>query len=493
MRGIRLYAKTFEFSGAQGKRASLNLAMANRHGLITGATGSGKTVTLQTLVEGFSQAGVPVFVTDIKGDLSGLAKSGKQSPKIIARLEQLLLDTYSNRPSPVILWDLFGKKGHPVRTTISDMGPLLLSSLLDLNGTQTAILYACFKIADDEGLLLLDMKDLRSMLIWMAENRKSLQKEYGNISSASVAAIQRGLLVLEQQGAEQFFGEPVLELGDLMQVDFSGNGVVSLLDATSLLPQPKLYSTFLLWLLAELFEQLPEVGDRTKPVLVLFFDEAHLIFKNAPDVLLEKVEQVVRLIRSKGVGVYFVSQTPADIPVSIAGQLGNRIQHVLRAFTPKDQKMVKAAAQTLRSNPEINTEQAISQLTVGEALVSVLDENGQPSSVEQLLIYPPQSRIGPLTQDERQQHLTRSPLVSRYDVAIDRESAHEILKQRAEEIARFEDNVKPVRKATARTERNQVEDLVGAMAKSAVRTIGTQLGRQIVRGLLGSLLGGKRR
>ena len=485
--------KTFEFSGAQGKRTSLNLAMANRHGLITGATGSGKTVTLQTLVEGFSQAGVPVFVTDIKGDLSGLAKPGEQSSKIIARLEQLSLNAYSNRPNPVILWDLFGKKGHPVRTTISDMGPLLLSSLLELNETQTAILYACFKIADDEGLLLLDMKDLRSMLSWMAENRKSLQKEYGNISSASVAAIQRGLLVLEQQGADQFFGEPVLQLGDLMQVDFSGNGVLSLLDATSLLPQPKLYSTFLLWLLAELFEQLPEIGDPEKPVLVLFFDEAHLIFKNAPDVLLEKVEQVVRLIRSKGVGVYFVSQTPADIPVSIAGQLSNRIQHALRAFTPKDQKMVKAAAQTLRSNPKINTEQAISQLTVGEALVSVLDENGQPSPVEQLLIFPPQSRIGPLTQDERQQHLTRSPLVSQYDVAIDRESAHEILKQRAEKIARFEDNIKPVRKATARAEKSQVENLVGAMAKSAVRTIGTQLGRQIVRGFLGSLLGGKRR
>jgi DNA double-strand break repair helicase HerA and related ATPase len=485
--------KSFEFSGSQGKRASLNLAMANRHGLITGATGSGKTVTLQTLVEGFSRAGVPAFVTDIKGDLSGLSKPGEQSSKIIARLEQLLLNTYSNRPYPVILWDLFGKKGHPVRTTISDMGPLLLSSLLDLNGTQTAILYACFKIADDEGLLLLDMKDLRSMLTWMAENRKSLQKAYGNISSASVAAIQRSLLVLEQQGAEQLFGEPVLQLRDLMQVDFSGNGVVSLLDATSLLPQPKLYSTFLLWLLAELFEQLPEVGDPEKPVLVLFFDEAHLIFKNAPDVLLEKVEQVVRLIRSKGVGVYFVSQTPADIPISIAGQLGNRIQHALRAFTPKDQKMVKAAAQTLRSNPKINTEQAISQLTVGEALVSVLDENGQPSPVEQLLIFPPQSRIGPLTQDERQQHLARSPLVSRYDVAIDRESAHEIIKQRAEKIALFEDNVKPVRKAAARTEKSQVEDLVGAMAKSAVRTIGTQLGRQIVRGLLGSLLGGKRR
>ena len=485
--------KTFEFSGVQGKRGSLNLAMANRHGLITGSSGSGKTVTLQTLVEGFSQAGVPTFITDIKGDLSGLAKPGEQSAKISARLAQISLNAYSNRPYPVILWDLFGKKGHPVRTTISDMGPLLLSSLLRLNVTQTAILYACFKIADDEGLLLLDMMDLRSMLTWMAENRKSLQKEYGNISSASIAAIQRGLLVLEQQGAEQLFGEPVLQLPDLMQVDFSGNGVVNLLDATSLLPQPKLYSTFLLWLLAELFEQLPEIGDPEKPVLVLFFDEAHLIFKNAPDVLLEKVEQVVRLIRSKGVGVYFVSQTPADIPVSIAGQLSNRIQHALRAYTPKDQKMVKAAAQTLRSNPEIKTEQVISQLTVGEALVSVLDENGRPSPVEQLLIFPPQSRIGPLTQDERQQHLTRSPLVSRYNLAIDRESAYEILKQRAENIALIEEQVKPARRTTARTDKSQVENLVGAMAKSAVRTIGTQLGRQIVRGFLGSLLGGKRK
>ena len=320
-----------------------------------------------------------------------------------------------------------------------------------------------------------------------------MQKEYGNISSASVAAIQRGLLVLEQQGAEQFFGEPVLQLGDLMQVDFSGNGVVSLLDASSLLPQPKLYSTFLLWLLAELFEQLPEIGDPEKPVLVLFFDEAHLIFKNAPDVLLEKVEQIVRLIRSKGVGVYFVSQTPADIPVSIAGQLSNRIQHALRAFTPKDQKMIKAAAQTLRNNPKINTEQAISQLSVGEALISVLDENGQPSPVEKMLIFPPQSRIGPLTEDECQQHLISSPLANRYDKAIDRESAHEILKQRAEKIALFEANVKPVRKAAARTEKSQIEDLVGSMAKSAVRSIGSQLGRQIVRGLLGSLLGGKRR
>lgn len=485
--------QTFEFAGTQGKRGSLNLAMANRHGLITGATGSGKTVTLQTLVEGFSQAGVPTFVTDIKGDLSGIAKPGEQSSTIISRLEQLSLNTYSNRPYPVVFWDLFGEKGHPVRTTISEMGPLLLSSLLELNETQTAILYACFKIADEEGLLLLDMKDLRSLLAWMAENNKSLQKQYGNISSASIAAIQRGLLVLEQQGAEQLFGEPAIQLSDLIQVDFSGDGVVSVLDATALLLRPKLYATFLLWLLAELFEQLPELGDPKKPSLVLFFDEAHLIFSNAPDALLEKVEQVVRLIRSKGVGVYFVSQTPADIPVSIAGQLSNRIQHALRAFTPRDQKMVKVAAQTLRPNPVINTEQVISQLAVGEALISVLDENGQPLPVEQLLVFPPQSRIGPLTDDERQRHLLRSPFAERYDKTIDRESAHEILRQRAESIEFNKDNAKSIRRSAAQTEKNQIEDLVGAMAKSAVRSIGSQLGRRIARGLLGSLLGGKRR
>lgn len=485
--------QTFEFAGTQGKRGSLNLAMANRHGLITGATGSGKTVTLQTLVEGFSQAGVPTFVTDIKGDLSGIAKPGEQSSTIISRLEQLSLNTYSNRPYPVVFWDLFGEKGHPVRTTISEMGPLLLSSLLELNETQTAILYACFKIADEEGLLLLDMKDLRSLLAWMAENNKSLQKQYGNISSASIAAIQRGLLVLEQQGAEQLFGEPAIQLSDLIQVDFSGDGVVSVLDATALLLRPKLYATFLLWLLAELFEQLPELGDPKKPSLVLFFDEAHLIFSNAPDALLEKVEQVVRLIRSKGVGVYFVSQTPADIPVSIAGQLSNRIQHALRAFTPRDQKMVKVAAQTLRPNPVINTEQVISQLAVGEALISVLDENGQPLPVEQLLVFPPQSRIGPLTDDERQRHLLRSPFAERYDKTIDRESAHEILRQRAESIEFNKDNAKSIRRSAAQTEKNQIEDLVGAMAKSAVRSIGSQLGRRIARGLLGSLLGSKRR
>lgn len=481
----------FEFGGnpGTGKSVSLNLGMANRHGLITGATGTGKTVTLQTLIEGFSEAGVPVFVTDIKGDLSGLARPGIAHPKIKERLTLLARDTFSGHAYPVILWDLFGKTGHPVRTTISDMGPLLLSSLLNLNEIQSAVLYAGFKIADDQGLLLLDSKDLRSLLIWISKNRQALQPNYGGLPPASIAAIQRNLLMLEQQGAEQFFGEPALQLNDLMQTDFSGNGVISLLDATSLLQQPKLYATFLLWLLAELFEQLPEVGDTEKPKLVLFFDEAHLIFKQAPGVLVEKVEQVVRLIRSKGVGVFFVSQTPADIPAAIAGQLGNRIQHALRAFTPNDQKAVKTAAQTLRSNPAIDTEQIISHLGVGEALVSVLDNKGQPTPVEQVLVYPPRSQIRPLTLEERQLQLQRSPLAGRYDTMIDRESAYEMLAQRAAQASANTTVGKPA----ARKNSSPVEDFVGSMAKSAVRSIGSQLGRQIVRGLLGSLLGGRRR
>lgn len=481
----------FEFGGnpGTGKSVSLNLGMANRHGLITGATGTGKTVTLQTLIEGFSEAGVSVFVTDIKGDLSGLARPGIAHPKIKERLALLARDMFSGHAYPVILWDLFGKTGHPVRATISDMGPLLLSSLLNLNETQSAVLYASFKIADDEGLLLLDSKDLRSLLSWVSENRQSLQPNYGGLPPASIAAIQRNLLMLEQQGAEQFFGEPALQLNDLMQTDFSGNGVISLLDATSLLQQPKLYATFLLWLLAELFEQLPEVGDTEKPKLVLFFDEAHLIFKQAPGVLIEKVEQVVRLIRSKGVGVFFVSQTPADIPAAIAGQLGNRVQHALRAFTPNDRKAVKTAAQTLRSNPAIDTEEVISHLGVGEALVSVLDDKGQPTPVEQVLVYPPRSQIGPLALEERLLQLQRSPLAGRYDTTIDRESAYEMLAQRA---AQASANT-AVGKPAARKNSSPVEDFVGSMAKSAVRSIGSQLGRQIVRGLLGSLLGGKRR
>jgi len=477
------------FIGANGDaRVGLHLRMANRHGLITGATGTGKTVTLQSMVEGFSQAGVPVFVTDIKGDLSGLAKPGGSNERIQARVQQLGLTQYQNRAFPVIFWDLFGKAGHPVRTTISEMGPLLLSNLMELSDTQEAVLYACFKIADDEGLLLLDMKDLRAMLSWMAENAKILQKQYGNLSSASIGAIQRSLLVLEREGAEQFFAEPALQLQDLMQVDFSGNGAVSMLDATSLMPQPRLYATFLLWLLAELFEELPEVGDLDRPKLVLFFDEAHLLFKNAPAVLVEKIEQVVRLIRSKGVGIYFISQTPSDIPVNIAGQLGNRVQHALRAFTPKDQQAVRVAAQTLRANKSLDVEAVIGELGVGEALVSVLDENGQPTMVERVFIAPPQSRIGPLTSDERQQHLSRSPLSSKYNTYIDRESAHELLQMRGEELVMQQENKKS-HNVQSNTKKSP-ESVVEAMAKSTARAIGSQLGRQIVRGVLGSLFGG---
>ncbi len=485
------------FIGANSDaQVGLRLRMGNRHGLITGATGTGKTVTLQTLIEGFSQAGVPVFATDIKGDLSGLAKPGVVNERIQARLDTLGLTQYQNRPSPVIFWDLFGQVGHPVRTTISEMGPLLLANLLELNGTQEAVLYACFKIADDQGLLLLDLKDLRAMLAWLSDNAKALQKEYGNLSSASIAAIQRSLLVLEHEGAEQFFAEPALQLQDLMQVDFSGNGVVSMLDATALMPRPRLYATFLLWLLSELFEELPEVGDPDRPKLVLFFDEAHLLFNNAPVALVDKIEQVVRLIRSKGVGIYFITQAPSDIPVNIAGQLGNRVQHALRAFTPKDQKAVKTAAQTLRSNPKLDVEAVISQLGVGEALVSVLDEKGQPTMVERVLIAPPQSRIGPLTAEERQQLMGRSPLASKYNTLVDRESAYERLQKRSDELlvqtAAVEQAAEVKQAASKSATAKAPESMVSALAKSAARAMGSQLGRQIVRGLLGSLLGGRR-
>lgn len=480
------------FVGGNGQTAvNLRARMANRHGLITGATGTGKTVTLQSLVEGFSNIGVPVFVTDIKGDLSGLAKPGASNEKIQSRIQKLGIGDYQNRAYPVVFWDLFGKCGHPVRTTISEMGPLLLGNLLELSDTQAAVLYAIFKIADDQGLLLLDLKDLRSMLTWASENAKELQKDYGNLSTTSIAAIQRSLLVLDQEGADQFFGEPALQLQDLMQVDFSGNGVISMIDATSLMPKPRLYATFLLWLLAELFEQLPEVGDVDRPKLVLFFDEAHLLFDNAPDALIEKIEQVVRLIRSKGVGVYFISQNPSDIPVNIAGQLGNRVQHALRAFTPKDQKAVKAAAQTLRAKPGLDTETVITQLGVGEALVSVLDESGQPTPVEQVFIRPPQSRIGPLTADERNTHLSRSPLASRYNTPVDRESAYEILKHRSEASVAADEAMLSTEKTKAPlSTRREPESMLGALAKSAARSIGSQIGRQIVRGVLGSLLGG---
>jgi hypothetical protein len=468
--------------------------MANRHGLIAGATGTGKTVTLQNLAEGFSRIGVPVFLADVKGDLSGLAAAGRPHPRIDARVKLLQLDNYQFRAVPAVFWDLFGIKGHNIRTTISDMGPLLLTSLLELNDTQSGILYSCFKIADDNGLLLLDFKDLRAMLMWMADNARELKTEYGNISASSIGAIQRKLLMIEQQGAEQFFNEPVVVLDDLIKTDFSGNGVVNVFDASTIIHQsPRLYACFLLWLLAELFENLPEVGDADRPKFVLFFDEAHLIFDNAPDALLDKVEQVVRLIRSRGVGVYFVSQSPVDIPEQVLGQLGMKIQHALRAFTPGDKKAVKAAAASFRQNPDIDSEQLITQLGVGEALVSVLDTDGRPTPVEHVYVKPPESRIGPLTDDERKEYLSRSPYQGRYDAVIDRESAYEMLKQKAEQQAEAAAKAAEAKTrdkaASTSARRSGRQTPVEAMITSTARSIGSQIGRQIVRGIMGSLFG----
>ena len=483
-----------QIGGSDGGPCLLNARMANRHGLIAGATGTGKTVTLQNLAEGFSRIGVPVFLTDVKGDLSGLAAAGRSHPRIDARVKQLGLDDFQFRAVPTVFWDLFGIKGHNIRTTISDMGPLLLTSLLELNDTQSGILYSCFRIADDNGLLLLDFKDLRAMLMWMADNAKQLKTEYGNISAASIGAIQRKLLILEEQGAEQFFNEPVVVLDDLIKTDFSGNGVVNVFDASSIVHQsPRLYACFLLWLLAELFENLPEVGDADRPKFVLFFDEAHLLFDDAPDALLDKVEQVVRLIRSKGVGVYFISQSPMDIPQDVLGQLGMKIQHALRAFTPKDRKAVKAAAASFRQNPNIDSEQLITEMGVGEALVSVLDADGKPTPVEHVYIKPPESRVGPLTDEERREYLSRSPYKGRYDAIIDRESAYEMLKQKAEQQAAAAAKAAEAdarnKATTASSRRSNRQTPVEAMITSTARSIGSQIGRQIVRGIMGSLFG----
>ncbi|HEY0675337.1 MAG TPA: helicase HerA-like domain-containing protein, partial [Immundisolibacter sp.] len=434
---------------AGGAPVDLRAAMANRHGLIAGATGTGKTVTLQTLAEGFSRAGVPVFLADVKGDLAGLTQPAQPGERILARVAELGIADFAPRANPVVFWDLYGRAGHPVRATVSDMGPLLLASLLELNDTQTGVLYAAFKVADDQGLLLLDLQDLRSLLAWVADNAASLRARYGNLSGASVAAIQRQLLVLEADGAEQFFGEPALDLADLTRTDFSGQGVISVLDASALMSRPRLYATFLLWLLAELFERLPEVGDLDRPRLVFFFDEAHLLFDTAPKALLEKIEQVVRLIRSKGVGVYFVTQNPQDVPDAVLGQLGNRVQHALRAFTPRDRAAVRAAAQNFRANPGLDVETVLTELAVGEALVSVLDARGMPTPVERTLIRPPASRLGPLTAPERAEHLARSPLAGRYDTPVDRESAHELLAARA--AATVAEAVAPTRRDEART------------------------------------------
>ncbi|MGE1560395.1 helicase HerA-like C-terminal domain-containing protein [Pantoea septica] len=481
-------------------------AMANRHGLITGATGTGKTVTLQKLAESFSSVGVPVFMADVKGDLTGIAAEGQQSEKLLARLAKIGVTDWQPQRNPVMLWDIFGEQGHPVRATVSDLGPLLLARLLNLNEIQSGVLQIIFRVADDQGLLLLDFKDLRAMTQYIGDKAKSFQTQYGNINSASVGAIQRGLLALEQQGAEHFFGEPMLDIRDWMRVDADGKGFINILAADKLYQQPKLYATSLLWLLSELYEHLPEAGDLEKPKMVFFFDEAHLLFNDAPPVLLEKVEQVMRLIRSKGVGVWFVTQNPADVPESVLGQLGNRVQHALRAFTPKDQKAVKSAADTLRANPAFNTVEAIQALGTGEALISFLDEKGSPSVVERAMVIAPGSRMGPVTLDERNGLINYSPLAGKYDEAIDRESACEKLYQGVKGASEQADapqakgnkidvddgilgGLKEVLFGHTGPRGGKHDGIVQSVAKSATR----QIANQIIRGVLGSLLGGRRR
>lgn len=491
---------------AKNKEHELTLLpeLANRHGCITGATGTGKTVTLQTLAQALSDIGVPVFMADVKGDLSGIAKAGTASGKVKERFDMLGLEHPAWAGVPVTFWDVYGEKGHPVRATISDLGPLLLARMLNLNDTQQGVLQLVFKIADDNGLLLLDTKDLRAMLQYVGDNAATFQTEYGNISSASIGAIQRGLISVDEQGGDKFFGEPMLNIEDLMQTDAKGKGVVNILAADKLMNSPLLYSTFLLWMLSELFEHLPEVGDMDKPKLAFFFDEAHLLFSEAPKPLLQKIEQVVRLIRSKGVGVYFVTQNPLDIPDTVLGQLGNRVQHALRAYTPRDQKAVQAAAQTFRPNPALDVVQVITELGVGEALVSFLDEKGRPTIVERGFVLPPASQIGPITDAERTALINSSVVAGVYEKAVDRESAYEKLKERAtqgkEAAAKEEEEEGGLggmlggifggssngsgKKGSAR----RSDTVVEAMLKSAVRTMGSTAGREIIRGVLGSLL-----
>ena len=460
--------------------------MANRHGLIAGATGTGKTVTLRVMAEQFSRAGVPVFMADVKGDLSGIALAGGDRPEPAARAQLLGMGEFAVEGCPTVFWDVFGQQGHPVRATVSEMGPLLLSRILDLNDIQSGVLTLVFKIADDSGLLLLDLKDLRTMTQFAGENAAQFKTEYGNISAASIGAIQRGLVALEEQGAGAFFGEPALDLNDLIQTGPGGRGIINILAADKLMQSPKLYATFLLWMLAELYENLPEVGDPDKPKLVFFFDEAHLLFEDAPKALEDKIEQVVRLIRSKGVGVYFVTQNPLDIPETVLGQLGNRVQHALRAFTPRDQKAVRAAAETFRSAPGLDVAKAITELGVGEALVSVLDAKGSPTPVDRALIYPPKSRLTPLTPDERAKIVKGSVLFGHYEKAVDRESAYEKLKAKSEAQAAEA----PAPKQGRAEPQSDTSKIFGAMAKSAAHAIGSQIGRQIIRGVLGSILGG---
>ena len=488
--------------------------LANRHGLITGATGTGKTVTLQTLAENFSRIGVPVFMADVKGDLTGASQPGKIGEKLAAVLKERGLPKPTPLACPTTLWDVFGEQGHPVRATVSDMGPLLLGRMLNLNETQLGVLNLVFKIADDNGMLLLDLKDLRAMLQYVGDNAKEFTTEYGNVSAASVGAIQRGLLQIESQGGEQFFGEPMLDIQDFMQT-VDGHGVVNILAADKLMNSPRLYATFLLWMLSELFEQLPEIGDPEKPKLVFFFDEAHLLFNEAPKVLVERIELVVRLVRSKGVGVYFVTQNPLDIPDSVLAQLGNRVQHALRAFTPRDQKAVKATATTMRQKPGLDIETAITELAVGEALVSFLDAKGRPSVTERVFVLPPGSQLGPITPEQRKALMAGSLVTGVYEKLVDRESAYEKLRGRAaeasEQASATAGNGKGA-KGEAADEGggllgglNDVlfgstgprggkrEGLAQTMAKSAVRTMGTTIGREILRGVLGSVFGGRKR
>ncbi|AYM96236.1 DUF853 family protein [Acidovorax sp. 1608163] len=491
--------------------------LANRHGLITGATGTGKTVTLQTLAENFSRIGVPVFMADVKGDLTGASQPGKIGDKLAGVLKERGLDLPAPQACPTTLWDVFGEQGHPVRATISDMGPLLLGRMLNLNETQLGVLNLVFKIADDNGLLLLDLKDLRAMLQYVGDNAKDFTTEYGNVSSASVGAIQRGLLQIEQQGGTQFFGEPMLNIQDFMQT-VDGHGVINILAADKLMNAPRLYATFLLWMLSELFEQLPEIGDPEQPKLVFFFDEAHLLFNEAPKVLIERIELVVRLVRSKGVGVYFVTQNPLDIPDSVLAQLGNRVQHALRAFTPRDQKAVKATATTMRQKPGLDIETAITELAVGEALVSFLDAKGRPSVTERVFVLPPASQLGPITPPQRQALLAQSLVAGVYEKAIDRESAYEKLKGRTDEATTqapatgtngtngtsspgtpaapadagggLLGGLNDVLFGTTGPRGGKRDGLAQTMAKSAVRTMGTTLGKEILRGVLGSIFGG---
>jgi uncharacterized protein len=507
---------------AQNKNAQCHLlpSLANRHGLITGATGTGKTVTLQALAEQFSNIGVPVFMADVKGDLTGISQTGSFGEKIAGILKDRGIELPAAQSCPTTLWDVFGEQGHPVRATVSDMGPLLLSRMLDLNDTQSGVLNLVFKIADDNGLLLLDMKDLRAILQHIGDNAKQFTTEYGNISAASIGAIQRGLMQIEQQGGDQFFGEPMLNISDFMQT-VGGKGVINILTADKLMNAPRLYATFLLWMLSELFEMLPEVGDPEKPKLVFFFDEAHLLFNDAPKVLIERIELVVRLVRSKGVGVYFVTQNPLDVPDSVLGQLGNRVQHALRAFTPRDQKAVKATAETMRPKAGLDIEAAITELAVGEALISFLDAKGRPTETERVFVVPPGSQLGPITDAQRQALIKGSLVAGVYEKTIDRESAYEIFNVRTEANqaqAEAEANNAPKtpripgapKQAEADTggglggmvsealfgrtgpRGGQYDGLVQTMAKTAARSVASGLGRQLVRGILGGLLGGKR-